>query len=79
MQRDSVTSLRPAFGMPRALQDLGGTDPDAAYGCVDWFPYHEATLAACSPQSSRRERAAVIETARQEAVADTVIGARPGG
>ncbi len=79
MQRDSVTSLRPAFGMPRALQDLGGTDPDAAYGCVDWFPYPEATLAACSPQTLRRERAAAIETARPEAVTDTVMGARPSG
>ncbi len=46
MQRNSVISLRPALGLWPMLRDLTGVDPDVAYGCVDWYVYHDAVLAA---------------------------------
>jgi hypothetical protein len=51
MQRDSVISLRPAQGQWRRLRDLAGVDPDAVYGCVDWYPYHDSALATREPSA----------------------------
>lgn len=48
MQRNSVTALRPAPGMWGRLRELEGVNPgaEAAYGCVDWYLYHDAALNA---------------------------------
>ncbi len=77
MQRDSVIALQPTPGTWRGLRDLAGADPDAVYGCVDWYLYHEPTLAECTPRSSR-EPATVIEPSPPNATAPN-SGIRPSG
>ncbi len=76
MQRDSVISLRPPLGIWRGLRDPAGTDPDAVYGCVDWYLYHE-TLAGCAPHSPRAEPSRRIEPAPPGDGAGTDTGVRP--
>ncbi len=76
MQWTGVISLRPALGMGRTLRDVTGADPDAVYGCVDWFLYHETPFTTCS---SPGEPAAVSESARPSGATGAETGARPSG
>ncbi len=79
MQRDSVIALQLTPGMWWGLRDLAGADPDAAYGCVDWYLYHEPTLAECTPRSPRGEPATVIEPNPPNATPAPTSGIRPRG
>lgn len=73
MQRNSVISLQPALGVRHMLRDLTGIDPDAAYGCVDWYLYQDVALAT---RSSRGEPAMEPVPAASGPVA---AAAPPGG
>ncbi|HTW38620.1 MAG TPA: hypothetical protein VMD49_08620 [Steroidobacteraceae bacterium] len=55
MRGNSVIFLRAAPEAWLTVQASPGIDPQAVHGCVDWYLYHEAGLAACA-----RAHAAVL-------------------
>lgn len=70
MQRNSVTSLPPALETWRKIRELQGVDAETAYGCVDWYPYHDAAPNARVGRSEpgTRERSAPANRSRPEAI-----------
>ena len=77
MQGNSVISLRPALGMWRVPRDLTGADPDALYGCVDWFLYHEVAAGACSALPACGEPARMNKAASPSPVREADAVAPP--
>jgi hypothetical protein len=45
MHGNSVISLRPAREVWLTVAAASNVDPQIVHGCVDWYLYHEATLA----------------------------------
>lgn len=53
MRRNSVITLRPAREAWPPVQAVARAAADAVYGCVDWYLYHDPTLAACSAAAEK--------------------------
>lgn len=62
MQRNSVISLRASPRTWQRAAGAAGADPQAAYGCVDWYLYQEEV--ACTVAAAQRDPpASLIERA----------------
>jgi hypothetical protein len=48
MRGNSVITLSSARAAWPPVQAIARAAADAVYGCVDWYLYHDPTLAACS-------------------------------
>ncbi|MGH8228480.1 MAG: hypothetical protein ACREU3_11360 [Steroidobacteraceae bacterium] len=59
MQRNGVIALRPVFVW--CSREAVGIEPEAAFGCVDWYPYPDARLAPCA---AVREQAPGVDPSR---------------
>jgi hypothetical protein len=53
MRRNSVITLRPARAAWPPIQVAPRAETDAVYGCVDWYLYHDPTLAARSAAAEK--------------------------
>jgi hypothetical protein len=53
MRGNSVITLRPAHEAWPPVQAVARAAADAVYGCVDWYLYHDPSLAACSAAAEK--------------------------
>jgi hypothetical protein len=73
MHGNDAVSLRPARAAGEAPATSRDVDPDAVYGCVDWYLYHESTPSMRSSPGAQEPSGPAAQSP-----AISAAGAEPG-